>query len=285
MEMFQRPYQKVLDDYINGLIEEKEFLKKSEYFKRWVFDYSLYREILLYAREFKIPVIALNARKEIVSKVSREGLYSLNPEEMKEVPEDMDLSDSEYRSRLREAFERHRSPEGRNFDFFVQAQVLWDETMAHSIDEFMQKNPGLQVVVLAGAGHIAFGSGIPGRVFRINKKTYSTVLNYDEVERGIADFLLFPPPVKSAETPKLMVMLKEDEGKVLITGFSPESVAEKGGLRQDDIILSLDDTKVEGVDDMRIFLLNKKKGDTIVVKVLRKKFLSGLVEMEFKVTL
>ena len=73
MEMFQKPYQKELDDYISGMIDEKSFLKKSEYFKRWGFDYNLYREILLFAHENKIPVIALNIRKEIVTKVSKEG--------------------------------------------------------------------------------------------------------------------------------------------------------------------------------------------------------------------
>ena len=33
MEMFQRPFQKALDDYIAGAIDERTFLKRSEYFK------------------------------------------------------------------------------------------------------------------------------------------------------------------------------------------------------------------------------------------------------------
>jgi uncharacterized iron-regulated protein len=33
MEMFQRPFQKTLDDYIKGAIDEREFLKNTEYFK------------------------------------------------------------------------------------------------------------------------------------------------------------------------------------------------------------------------------------------------------------
>ena len=118
MEMFQKPFQKVIDDFISGAIDEKEFLKKSEYFKRWGFDYSFYREILLYAREYRIPVIALNIHKEIVSKVSKEGLNSLSVEELKEIPEDIDLSDTEYRTRLKGFFEKHKNSESRNFDFF-----------------------------------------------------------------------------------------------------------------------------------------------------------------------
>ena len=73
MEMFQRPFQKIIDDYIEGRIEEPAFLKGTEYFKRWKFDYNLYRPILLFARSEKIPVVALNQRQEIVDKVFRGG--------------------------------------------------------------------------------------------------------------------------------------------------------------------------------------------------------------------
>lgn len=285
MEMFQKPFQKALDDYIAGLIDEKEFLKKSEYFKRWGFDYNLYREILMYAKDNKIPVIALNVRKEIVSKVAKEGIHSLTEEEIKEVPEDMDLSDTEYMTRLRGYFERHKNPEDRNFDFFYQAQVLWDESMAHNLNEFIQKNPEYQIVVIAGVGHMAFGSGIPKRAFRLNNKEYSVVLNDDSIENNIADFVLLPPAVRPPESPKLMVVLKEEEGKIKIADFAPESISEKAGLNKEDIILSLDDTKVETIDDIKIFLLYKNKGDEINVKVLRERFLFGLTEMEFKIKL
>ena len=43
MEMFQKPFQKAIDDYIAGNITEKEFLKQTQYFKRWGYDYNLYR--------------------------------------------------------------------------------------------------------------------------------------------------------------------------------------------------------------------------------------------------
>ncbi|MDP2754329.1 MAG: ChaN family lipoprotein, partial [Nitrospirota bacterium] len=71
MEMFQKPFQKVLDDYISGKISEREFLKNSEYFKRWQFDYNLYKEIIEFAKAKNIPIIALNLRSEIIEKVSR----------------------------------------------------------------------------------------------------------------------------------------------------------------------------------------------------------------------
>lgn len=283
MEMFQKQFQKPLDDYISGAIEEREFLKKSQYFKRWGFDYTLYREILLFAREYKIPVAALNIRNEIVSKVFKEGLSSLTADERKEIPPDMDISDMAYKSRLKELFEGHRNSESRNFDFFYEAQVLWDESMAHNLAAFMRENAGSQAVVIAGMGHLAFGSGIPKRAKRLNGEDYLVILNDADVENGISDFMLFAQPIAAPVTPKLMVSLKEEDGRVKVQDFQPNSVSEKAGLKRDDVILALDDTKVEGIDDVKIFLLYKKKGDTATVRIRRERFLLGPVEKSFKV--
>ncbi len=286
MEMFQKPFQKVLDDYIAGRIDEREFLKKSEYFKRWSFDYTLYREILLYAREYRIPVIALNISGEIVSKVAKSGLLSLSQEELKEVPADMDLSDSAYRARLKKFYGLHDNSPRMNFDFFYEAQVLWDESMAHSLNDFMQQNPGVQVVVIAGGGHLAHGSGIPDRARRLNKQDYSIILNSTgDVSKDIADYLLFPEQISAPETPKLMVMLKEEDGKVIVSGFPPDSISEKAGLKKDDVIVSVDDTTIKDIPDLKILLLYKKKGDTVTVTVLRKRFLLRTAEERFTITL
>ncbi|MEC4675650.1 MAG: ChaN family lipoprotein, partial [Nitrospirota bacterium] len=197
----------------------------------------------------------------------------------------IDLSNMEYRARLGEIFKMHGNSRDRNFDFFYEAQVLWDESMAHNLDEFIRKNPERQVIVIAGAGHITFGSGIPARAFRLNNIEYSIILNDGAVERDIADFILFPSAVNVPESPELMVVLSEEEGKVKIVGFGRNSVSQTAGLKIDDVILSLDDTKVGSVDDIRIFLLDQRKGDEITVKVLRKRFLFGSAVMEFKVTL
>ena len=285
MEMFQRPFQKVLDDYIAGSIDEREFLKKSEYFKRWGFDYNLYKPILDFAKQEKIPVIALNIRREIIDKVSKNGIDALSDEEKREIPSQMDLSDDKYRERLRNIFEMHVRSKERNFEFFYQSQILWDETMSMSIDEFIKKNPEYQVVVLAGSGHLQYGSGIPKRTFRRNGHDYSVILNDAETEKDIANYIVFPKPVAGVSAPKLMVLLKEDNGKVVIDGFAEDSVAEKAGLSDGDILISIDGIEVSSVDDIKLHLSFKKKGDKVRVKALRKRFLFGDKEMEFDVTL
>jgi aminopeptidase N len=285
MEMFQKSSQQALDDYISGKTDERTFLKESDYFKQWGFDYKLYREILLFARAYKIPVIALNIRKDIVSKVAKEGLQSLADDELKEVPVYFDISDNEYKERLRDIFQAHGHTRNRNFDFFYQAQVLWDESMARNLDEFMRANPEHKVIVLAGQGHLMYGSGIPSRAFRLNGRSFGIILNSAEIEEGIADFVLFPPTVQLPESPRLGVVLKEENKKVIIAGISSGSVAEKAGLQENDVLVSVDDTKIENADDLRIFLTLKKKGDEIVLRALRKSLLFGYAEKVFKVML
>jgi aminopeptidase N len=285
MEMFQRPFQKVVDDFISGTIDEREFLKKSEYFKRWSFDYNLYKPILDFARARKIPVVALNIRKEITDKVSKSGMDSLTADARKDIPVQMDFSDDDYRHRLRQVFDQHQEMGERNFDFFYQAQLLWDETMAQSIDEYLQMNPDRRMVVIAGLGHLMYGSGIPKRVLRRHEYTSAMVLNDADAEEGIADYVVFPQPLESVPTPKLMVVLQETGGKVAIMDLPEGSISKKAGIKTGDVMVSLDGVPVSGLDDVKIALFYKKQQETIRVKVIRKRFLLGDKEMEIDVKL
>ena len=285
MEMFQRPFQKTLDDYISGVIDEREFLNRSEYFKRWGFDYNLYKPVLDFARQAGVPVIALNLRKEITEKVSKEGMDALTDEERKDLPRETDFSDEDYRHRIRQAFDQHKNAESKSFDFFLQAQVLWDETMAESIDEYFKKNPDHQMAVIAGGGHLAYGSGIPKRTFRRNGLSYTIILNDGDIERNIADFIIFPQPLDGMTAPKLMATFKEEKGRIVFNDFVKESPARAAGIRADDLLISLDGVPVKTIPDIRTALFFKNKGDIIKVKVVRKRFLLGEKELEFEVKL
>ncbi|AFY39177.1 protein of unknown function DUF399 [[Leptolyngbya] sp. PCC 7376] len=182
MEMFQRPYQEVLNRYIAGEINEAEFVEQSEYEKLWGFPWELYAPIMRFAQENKIPVLALNAPGEVVSQVAREGLESLSAEDMIYIPpiSELDLSNTNYRNFVQGAFGAHGQHGNFNFDNFFAAQVIWDETMATAIAEFRTVNPETQVVVLAGQGHVIYGYGIPDRVERrlgAELKTQTVLLN------------------------------------------------------------------------------------------------------------
>jgi S1-C subfamily serine protease len=57
-------------------------------------------------------------------------------------------------------------------------------------------------------------------------------------------------------------------------------VSQKAGLQVGDVIMALDGTVIRSVDDVRIDLLYRKKGEIIKVKALR-----AQTEMEFEVIL
>ncbi len=289
MEMFQRPFQEVVDAYIDGRIDEAAFLKGTEYFKRWKFDYNLYRPILLFARAEKIPVAALNQKQEIVDKVFRGGIDSLSEEERTFLPQGMDFSDEAYRERLKTVFLEHagfhKGFSDGSFDFFLQAQIVWDETMAESIDRYLRAHPDRQMVVLAGSGHLSYASGIPKRTARRNGYDYAIVLNDATVERGIADFIIFPEAIPEPASPKLMAVLKEEDGRVYIAGFPENSLSEQAGMKMGDAIISIDHKPVQSVDDVRIDLLSRNKGDKLNVRVRRQVFFGLTREIDFQLVL
>jgi aminopeptidase N len=282
MEMFQKPFQNVVNNYLAGSIDEREFLRKTEYFKRWVFDYNLYREIIEFARAKGIPIVALNQRTEIMDKVAKGGLDALSPDERKEIPQDMNMADESYRERLQDVYEDH--PAGTTFENFYQSQILWDETMAHSAAGFLVERPEYQLVVLAGVEHVMYGSGIPSRLRRLAGKEYSTLIN-GSFDSGIGTYVLFPEPLEPPFTPTLGVIAKESGGRVSIASFPDESAAFAAGLKEGDIITFVNGWKIETVSDIKIALFGIEPGQAVSVKAVRKSFFLGSRELEFRLEL
>jgi uncharacterized iron-regulated protein len=171
MEMFQRPFQDVLDQYLAGKITEAQLVEQSEYDERWGFPWEYYAPILRLAKTNQLPVLALNTPTEVTRKVARSGLESLTTDERRYIPpfSEIRTDNADYRKIAQEVYEQHHQAGHGNstsFERFFTAQVLWDETMAEKIAQFVKANPGYQVVVLAGKSHIVYGYGIPSRVAR-----------------------------------------------------------------------------------------------------------------------
>jgi uncharacterized iron-regulated protein len=175
-EMFQRPYQFALDDYLAGKISEDQLQLQSEFDERWGFDWQDYAPLLRFAQCHQLPLLALNTPTEITRQVATAGLTSLTPADRQWIPplSEIKTDDVDYRRFLEESYQRHhQSSQGQSFqgnskgfDRFVEAQILWDETMAEAIAKFAQSHPNYQILVLAGQGHIIYGYGIPSRVRR-----------------------------------------------------------------------------------------------------------------------
>ena len=189
MEMFQRPFQPIIDRYLNREINERELRRQTEYDTRWGFDWEFYAPILRYARAKQIQTIALNTPEEITHKVAKTGLNSLKENDFKYIPPlaEIDLNNDEYRQATAEIYLQHvAAGQGNSTDLdnFFAAQVLWDETMAEAIALYYQNNPQSKIVVLVGKAHVMNDYAIPDRVTRrIKDKSFqSTVYLLTDVE-------------------------------------------------------------------------------------------------------
>ncbi len=289
MEMFSRAAQPALDDYIAGRIDEKEFLKKSKYFRQWGYDYRYYRDILRYARRHRIPVIGLNVEKATASKVFKGGgLAALTEEELAGLPPDRDLDVPGYQERIAAIYSMHgrHGNSGGGFKDFFQAQGLWDETMAATVVAWLRANPQQQVVVLAGRGHVIRDTGIPPRVARRLDVRQAVVVNVagNDIDGRRIDYAFFSPPEQLPPAPILGVQLVDGENGVRIVGLSARGPAGKAGIRKDDVLVALNGEAVPTVNDVKIFMLDRGKGEKIVVTV-RRDFLFGDRLLDIELTL
>ena len=270
VEWFQQPYQKHLDAYIAGEITEQELLYLTGYFERWRFDYRLYRPIIQYAREHKIPIIALNASQELSHALSKSGFDDLPAELKDQLPGSYDWSDKEYEKRLRIVFDMHPEYPGK-FEDFLRGQLTWDESMAGRAALYLEKNPETRLLVLAGSGHITYGSGIPNRIRRrIDVSQFSILISDDflPVSQDIADFLVLSTE-QSLQPVGLIGALLETEGKlVVIKGFSENSAVKDAGLVTGTVIIGVDNETVESFSDFKLAIMGKKPGDSVELHYL-----------------
>lgn len=293
MEMFPRSSQAALDSYINGAIRtEQEFLRLSAYYEAWGYDYRMYRDIINYAKAHRIPVIGLNLNKEIVSKVFNTGSSDeLTPEQRSEAALYRDLDMAGYRERLLEVYALHKDKDEKSFSAFLQAQALWDETMAESIASYLQAHPEKKMLVLAGTGHVYKDNAVPPRVARRLKCRQSVLIANDGQVTGKeqgrrADYLMFTENVELPPAGKIGVLLSEEKktasqpSKVEITAISPVSKADEAGLQKGDVILTVDSTQIAMIGDLKTALLDKKPGETVQLTIVRKdKILDITVEL------
>jgi aminopeptidase N len=101
----------------------------------------------------------------------------------------------------------------------------------------------------------------------------------------IADFVFMAQPIPLPPAAKLGIVLEQegtgDSASVRITGLSPHGKAGAAGLKENDILLAINDCPVYNMDDVRIAMLDAEQGEMVVVKVRRGT--EQKQEMEFQV--
>jgi uncharacterized iron-regulated protein len=270
MEMFKKPFQPIIDDYLAGRIDERRFLKETRYFSEWGYNYHLYKPIIDYLKTYNIPLVALNLESEITGRVARKGMDGLGENEKKQLPESLDFTNRQYREDLRQVYALHSTQEQlNNFDYFLQAQVLWDETMAEAAHVYLMKDPDRTLIVLAGNGHFKYKYGIPQRHYRRNPEPYVVILQDEALEDDIADYVLMTEKLDIKDSPKLGVTVKEKKNRLKIKNVLKKSAAEKAGLKKDDVIQKFDTHPISSLADLRLALFYAEYGKTYEIVVKR----------------
>ncbi len=301
MEMFPASMQKVLDEYLleETEMDEKSFLRASRWYTVWGQDYRLFRPISNFCRQHRIPIHGINIDREIVRTVFAKGnTDSLSNEQLQTVAKERDLAINGYVERLRTIHGFHGETTQKNkkgIAGFVQSQALWDESMAENIATILYDNPQKTLVVIAGSQHTRKDSGIPPRLLRRIDVRQASVLNIygsnPPLNPGIqADYFFLVEPLALEAQGKIGVILspkqaETGEQQLFIIGFSPIGNAETNGLKEGDILLSVDNQEVKNMEDIAIAMLDAPPGKMVQIKVLRKDPTGKKMEEELTVEL
>ncbi|MBK8951323.1 MAG: ChaN family lipoprotein [Chitinophagaceae bacterium] len=136
LEMFETDGQLVLNEYLEGKIDEARFSKDV---RLWS-NYRDYRPLIEHAKQNGIPVIAANPPRRYVTMVSRRGmafLDSLSKDAKKLMPPlPFDTLTGRYREKF---FETMKGSPGGNNPRVYHSQSLWDAGMSYSIYSYLKK--------------------------------------------------------------------------------------------------------------------------------------------------
>jgi len=266
LEMLPRKVQAVLDDWSRGVLDEAAFLQESYWQELWGYDPQLYLPLLQFTRMNRLPTVAINIDRELVSSVGARGWSSLDKSERMGLSDPAPASD-DYRRMLGELYayklaagvhgeENADSDPGQDlkqimqsaaFANFVDAQLTWDRAMAEALAEAHRLDADAIVVGIVGRGHLEYGYGIPHQLADMGIEDVAVLLPVDAgadcvaLEAGLADavFVVEAPPadVVPPPRPRLGVLIESAANGVRVMEVVANSVADKSGLQAGDIIL------------------------------------------------
>jgi uncharacterized iron-regulated protein len=278
LEMFPYTEQKPLDDWSAGRLSEEEFLATARWYKHWGYPWPYYRDIFLFARDRRIPMIAVNAPRDVVSAVRKKGFQGLTAEEAAHIPSRIDTESPEHLRLFQASFEDasfHAGMDEAAWKAMLAAQCTWDATMGFNAVKPLSRDadPKAIVVVLVGAGHVQYGLGIERQVRSqapIAVASLIPVAVRDEqgkavesVQASYASFVWGVAAEPDPIYPDLGVSTRPREGEPLLEVIHVEkdSPAARAGLKVGDVLVSLDGAPVPDNETLERMMAGKRWGD------------------------
>jgi uncharacterized iron-regulated protein len=199
-EMFETDNQLLLDEYLSGMIKEKNFETEAKLWPNYKTDY---KPLVTLARDSGIIFIATNIPRRYASLVNNkgfEGLQNLEPQAkalIAPLPVAYDPELPGYKKMLENMGDAGQSHATENLP---KAQAMKDATMAWSILNHMKK--GKVFLHFNGSYHSDNYEGIiwylkqanPGlKIITISSAEQTDLSDLSKESEGIADFILITP--------------------------------------------------------------------------------------------
>lgn len=193
LEMFTPEDQQKLDDWTGGRLDEESF--KPVFSRNWSYGWQLYRDLFIFARDNRIPLIALNIPKQVISRVMAQGPSALQESEIPpKISWSLNKSQADYmRTIASQVF--GSSPPEKYLARLSEAQALRNSGMAWNIARYKQNHAADRVVVLAGMWH-AVKHGVPELLARYGTYTCKVIapelaeFNLESATVREADYLI-----------------------------------------------------------------------------------------------
>jgi uncharacterized iron-regulated protein len=197
VEYFPRSLQPVLDRFHRGEIPLDEFPRAVDWKKTWGHAWDAYEPLFRLCHERKIRIVALNSKREVVRRIRRGGIESLELSDLLDLPR-LDLQVEAHRKRVLKQLQKVHPMPAEMLERYYEGFTVWDETMADTTCEtfLRDRRADLRMLVVAGRAHVADGTGIPDRVSRRLDLPRLTVLGDSQgtAPTHYADVILSPNP-------------------------------------------------------------------------------------------
>lgn len=288
LEMFPRRVQGVLDRWIAGELDERSFLRESEWDSVWGYDPAPYLPLFHFARMHRIPMVAMNVDRAVMGRIREHGFDNVPRAERDGVGRPAAPVPA-YRESLEQVYRRHArghsqgpaaappgAGSGRGLERFIEAQLTWDRAMAEAIHGALQRETPPLVVGLMGSGHVEYRHGVPAQLADLGVAEARVLMAWPEgrqcerVRGGLADAVFGLQPWEGPPRLRLGVVLAPVEGGgVRVDGVEPDGVGAAAGLREADLILRAGGQAVRSPRDLVAVVRQQAPGSWLPLEVQR----------------
>jgi uncharacterized iron-regulated protein len=285
LEMVPVTLQETLNKWTAGILTKEDFLREIRWYVTWNFNFGYYEKIFDFAREHRLPVYALNAPREVISKIRMRGWEALTDEEKAFFPGPPDVANQDHRTLIRAVFESSDLPAAMKgpgldsvFEGLYRSQSAWDEVMGANAVRAAAAE-GRRVVVCVGSGHLLYNLGLNRRAYERSKLPFKTVIAVEvpagrksvTVSRAISDYVFGLAEEEKKAFPAIGLGLKKIDGleNLVVDPRPTDGVAGRAAFEKGDVVLSVDGKAYTDINELRMALAGLKCGDGIGFKVLR----------------